>query len=525
MKNDEIIGKIKDYLKDNLQIILITVVVALAAYGFELFNLNLTIDEELASMLSSAPIERLEKGRWGMYFLNQFMFPFTVIPFVPLFVALIFHIGAILLIIESLEVKGIFERTVICAIGISWPGMVYIYSFSNVNYGVGIGLFCIALSLFIFVKNVDNGKLWAVIPAVFAISIYQPFIPALIAVYLLYIICSWDKTDFERLKILTNISIVILLAGILYYLIQKLLLVLYKASSSSYVSNYFDIKYLHENWNWVLTKLVHFIFYVYSGDETIYGIKIRAIGVILIVLGLGVIFNVLRSRLNYLNKILLFFLLICLTLVPFIGGLFTKGYIPARSLVGMPIVLIGWIIYGLNYRSSIYKSFIALLTIICVFQFISSTNHLFASSHFALEEDRLLGLRLITRIEDAQAEFNSEIKYMEIIGYLNRPSTELIPKIDIIGASFFEWGNGDVVRVLSFLKTIGYDDLQALPLEQRGQMVKTANSMPNWPNIGSVKIVDDVILIKFGPYSDDQKAIICQSAVNRAQIQEQKFCP
>jgi hypothetical protein len=140
-----------------------------------------------------------------------------------------------------------------------------------------------------------------------------------------------------------------------------------------------------------------------------------------------------------------------------------------------------------------------------------STNHLFAASHLALQEDRLTASRLILRIDDAVSESASsnELKYMEIVGYLNRPETELIPKAETFGASFFEIDQGNSMRVVFFLQTLGLRGVEPLPLERRVQMIEAANAMPVWPDKGSVAVVDDTILIKFGPYSDPQKSVIC----------------
>ena len=168
------------------------------------------------------------------------------------------------------------------------------------------------------------------------------------------------------------------------------------------------------------------------------------------------------------------------------------------------------------------KPLLAILVWLCVFQFIMSTNHLFASSHLALQADRVLSTNLIMRIEDAKAAAGVEdLNYMEVIGYYSRPPTELMPKMEYFGTSFFEWGNTS--RILMFLQTLGINDLEPLPLNEKGRMIEIANSMPVWPQKGSVKVVGDTVLVKFGPYSDIQRQIICSNEQNR-QIQIEVFC-
>jgi hypothetical protein len=79
------------------------------------------------------------------------------------------------------------------------------------------------------------------------------------------------------------------------------------------------------------------------------------------------------------------------------------------------------------------------------------------------------------------------------------------------------------MRLALFLQILGYHNLQPLPLEQRVQMIETATSMPIWPQNGSVMIVDDTVLVKFGPYSDIQKSAIC-TFEDQSQFSEQDFC-
>ena len=95
--------KILSYLQKNLSVILLLVVIALAAYGFELFNFTLTIDEEYASLFTGLEDWKLSIGRWGNYLLGA-LIPMAIIPFVPLSLALIFQIIAVLLILDTFQI-------------------------------------------------------------------------------------------------------------------------------------------------------------------------------------------------------------------------------------------------------------------------------------------------------------------------------------------------------------------------------------------------------------------------------------
>lgn len=214
-----------------------------------------------------------------------------------------------------------------------------------------------------------------------------------------------------------------------------------------------------------------------------------------------------------------------LLLLPFISGFLMYGIMSLRFLIALPVTLAGLTMLGTGDNPKIMKLILFLLAGLCVFKFTVSTNHLFAASHLALQADRLTASRLILRIEDAisESENRDELKYMEIVGYLNRPATELIPKAETFGASFFEIDQGSSMRVLFFLQTLGYDGVRPLPLEKRVQMIEIADAMPIWPAKESITIVGDTILVKFGPYSDLQKSMIC-TLQDQTQFKVQDFC-
>jgi len=94
------------YVEENAKLLIALAIVVMAAYGFELFNLNITIDEEIHAAYSHSTTAWVQQGRWGMFLLNKFIFPYTIIPFMPLFVALVFHVASMLLLLNIWGIKS-----------------------------------------------------------------------------------------------------------------------------------------------------------------------------------------------------------------------------------------------------------------------------------------------------------------------------------------------------------------------------------------------------------------------------------
>jgi hypothetical protein len=503
------------YLNQNLILITVLFSIVIAAYGFELFNLNLTIDEEVHAGSSRAN-QWIKQGRWGMYLLNCFLLPQPVIPFVPLFTALVFHFLAILLLLNSWGGESKLEKLMIGAIGMAYPGMAYMYTFSTINYGIGIGFFLVALALFVYVRTEGGYKFFAVLPAAISISIYQGLAVALAVAFLVHFISVEIGSDRRNVNIksLLSITLIGMLSATIYYMIQKLFL-WFTALNIAYVDTFFDINYLRENFIVVTRHVLGTLLRVYSGSPSIYGSKISILAVIVILAFASLALRLIYCKLSIANKLLVASLCLLLLVLPFASGFLMRGTIAMRFLVALPIVFAGLVMLGLQGRSRGIKLFSGMLVGLCVFQFVISTNTLFSSSALALEADRLLAGRVLERIADAKAIAGAkELKYLEIVGYIDRAPTRLIPKSETFGASFFEWNQGNTKRVLLFLRTLGYQDLQALPVKGRSEMMELTNAMPTWPDKGSVQVFGDIAVVKFGPYSYVQNRKICEAVKN-----------
>ncbi|MDB6062783.1 MAG: hypothetical protein JWM78_2886 [Verrucomicrobiaceae bacterium] len=502
-------------LRQNLYLVAVLAAILLAAYGFELFNLNLTIDEEVHAF-SSQTDRWIEQGRWGMYFLNTLLIPQPVIPFVPLFTALAFHLFAILLLLNSWGVESKLEKVLVGGIGVAYPGMAYMYTFSTINFGIGIGLFFVAFALFIYVKAEGRFKLLAALPAALSIAIYQGFTVALVIAFLIQFISVELKSNDRNIKFknLFSITLIALLSVSIYYTVQKTLLWL-TATNIGYVDTFFDLGYLLANFGAVSDQVFATMLRVYSGSPSIYGTPISILTVTVVVALAGTTLSLIRCKLSIASKIFIALLCCLLIVLPFASGFFMRGTIAMRFLVSLPIAFSGLIMLGMQRQSRGVILFAASLVTICVFQFATSTNALFSSSGLALEADRVLAGMLLDRIADAKGLAGTkELKYLEVVGFIERPPTRLIPKSETFGASFFEWDQGNVNRILLFLKTLGYQDLQALPLKDRSEMMEQATAMPNWPDKESVRVFGTAVIVKFGPYSYVQTQAICGAVKN-----------
>lgn len=511
---DEYISAVRGYLKEHSSLVAFLAFLGVAAYGFELFNLNLTIDEEVQAFL---PYGRhyISHGRWGLFLLNKFLLPFPVIPFVPLFVALFFHVAAMLLLLQCWEVEAKPDRFVGGALGVAYPGMAYFYMFSISNFAIGIGLFCSALSLYILKKAQGRVRFLAVLPATLALSIYQGFVVVLAAVFLVSILAEGLRSSRKDLDF-RSMGVMVSVGGLscgAYYLINRIFLVV-SGTDLVYVDQIFDLGYLRENTVSVFLKTLEMVRDVYGGSRAIYATEVRVFGMVIALSLTGLALALLRSSLKTSQRLLVLVLTVFLLLLPFVVGLLTRGNIPVRFMIALPVVIAGVAVLGMRLQTGNFRLLMGLSVLSCVFQFVVSINYLNSSSHLALQADRLLATQVISRIEDARVAAGvRELKYLEVVGYRENQASLLMPKSDTFGASFFAWDQGHAGRIILFLRTLGYyNGVTALPVERRSLIAAEASAMPEWPAPGSVKIDGDSVIVKFSPYSALQKKEICAYA-------------
>jgi hypothetical protein len=513
---------VRKYLREHSPLVALLAIVAIAAYGFELFNFNLTIDEEIHAFSSQAHTW-IGQGRWGMFLLNTLLIPYPIIPFVPLFVALVFHIAAVLILLRAWGVESKLQAAAVGCIAVSFPTMAYLYTFSTLNYGIGIGLFLAALSVVLFTKQSGRRQFLAVIPGTFSISIYQGFSVALVCVYLIQFLRVELQSSNRTIDVrnLLKMVSVLALSAVAYYFVQKLFLVI-SASRIIYIDQYFDVAFARDHFGSVLRRTLAVARRVYLGSPAVYANRITALAPIVVASVIGVAAALRSSSLVAWNKLLIGLLVVGALLLPFAMGLFMKGDVAIRFLVAVPFVFAGFAMLGMRAYSRNVQLLMSIVVGVCVFQFVLSTNSLFSSSHLALQADRALGAMLLARIEEVKdSAGDGEPKYYEVIGYFQRAPTNLIPKSGTFGASFFEWEEGNAYRIGGFLRTLGFEGLNPLPEERRIQFTSMAMSMPAWPHTGSVTAVGDTMLIKFGNYSTIQRQRICESVHTKEVFCEQ----
>jgi len=485
---------------------------ALAAlvYGPALTDFTLSIDEELHSYPEVLRFGPGEHGRWGLSLLRTAFPNLGALPFLPtLLLCMGLAFSAVLL--SRLIVRNRKEAFVFVGFFVSSPIWLHVGQFNTISWATGIALALIALAA-VFAVGGKADIVLAGLFAGFAIAVYQGmlFLYALIALVL-----SARNRAFwggrggagpARLRFGPALSLVI--AAVFYYSVNFMILALLHADmrySRSWIRLYqFKSSFAAaaaSAWQQLSGFLI-------GSDETFLG---RG-AVVLLLPWLGFIVGargVFDRRVDTpawrLVSSVSMALAIVIALSPVVVA---AGIAPTRSLVALPFL------YALMAANAFSRSencvkwvewvkWGAFGSALFVGLWISTT--LFYADNVARQRDSVLALRIVNRVDSVGRPTFGDVIPVAVVGKWSHEVRGPALRVQIFGESFFEHDGGSPWRIGSYLRLKGVRDFEMVPVTRLRDRLDRIDDLPSWPQAGSVAVVDDVVVVKLGPLSYQQK--------------------
>lgn len=512
-------GTLPAYLKEQRFLIGYLLLLAVLSFAYELFNFSLTLDEEVHAQYPSAFGRGwMGEGRWGMALLHFGLFHNPVFPFVPLFTGLVFSAAAYFVIIHLWSGQRTRADYFAAPFFISCPVLYYIYSFNTLSYGIGIGFFSAALSVFLFSRAKGIGRLRAVFPLAFAAGIYQAFVLWSAALFLLHLLSKAVNRSGKRIGWYGAESlyffIVLLLALALYFAVNRAAMSYFGIGVSGYLANYVKVDWSPDYLSAVFGKVLRSMQLYYSGGAKVYGMRLSALAPVFLLSFAALVLGLLRSRQGAAVVLFCFAALAAALFVPFGLSFINAGDMPVRTFLAVPLVLSGLVFLAFSVRSAALRFFLAAGVIACSFQFIVLNQRLAFSDYLTWQADREFALRLQIAADSIAGELpekGPQEKWpLEIVGSHHWKKTHLFIGNETIGASFFEWDQGNARRAAAFMESMGLADYRLSSLEERRSVMDAAGQMPEWPGKGSVGVINGILVIKLSDYSDKQRYDLCR---------------
>jgi len=484
----------------------------LVLYGYELFSFTLSIDEEMySSALDNDFNAWVSQGRWGMALLGAMLPPISSIPVIS---TSIFGIG---LIFSALHFAKTFQldagtTIVFCGVFVLSPIWPHIVEFNTLSYGIGVGLASIALGTRLMLRKgiiafFLTAMLWA-----FAVAIYQSFL-FLGALVLCVSAISSVYLQGEPASMRENINnirkgMLLLLLTLGFYLAIQIGFNKTFKVGITYINDFDYIGAYHYHFTATFQHALKKSLAFLLGTGDIYLGWGKIIVALPLIGFLGLCYAALSAnndRRSKISFVVLVSLLVIAALVPFFVF---AGHIAARTVVWFPLLFAALSAFAMKlvkFRAVVWALFVANI-IACSF----ISNSLFYFDHLARVQDTVLATNLIQRI-NSKLEAQANIGHVRFAVVGEHHSSIPVKEIEVFGASFFSWDQGNVLRVNAYLKILGMTNLDSVEVMDMSMTeIDRANSMPVWPHSGSVAWVDDLLVLKMSELSPNKHNLLCK---------------
>lgn len=509
--NRGVFPTVEKFFLENGRPLLFVLAASILSYGFEVFNFNFSIDEEVQA---ARPHEGLlQLGRWGMYLVNILFLRYTAIPVVPISIALLLNAVAAVLALRMVERGDGYPIYLFPALIVTFPTLAFNLSFANNAAGVGFGILSAVIAARLLARGQLRFKVLGVVFLSFSVGVYQSLLlitAGLISLHQLTLLLEDSAyRPSQAVRTLAQHAVALLSGVALYALVHKSVMVLITATTYDYITGYLTPDAIVQQPWWVLARLLDSMRVAYLGWGGFYIEQLWLVPAVLILSGLTVVRRLwTRNRRPWEAAAIALFALLIL-LVPFALHPFTGGVLPVRTLLSLPFVMALLMWMSFRYGTLNTRRLSVVMSALLIVSYSAINNRHLNATALALEADRQLGGALIQRINESLAT-EGPAQCIEVVGFWTHPENEFIRKTSTFGASFFEWDQGNPFRIAPFLRTLGLPPhLTPCSVEQRRQLMEHAQSMSNWPLQQSVEVFDGVLIVKLSSYSERQTQLIC----------------
>lgn len=507
-------------LNSNKNLLTYLLAIGVLAYASDIFNFSLNIDSENHAYDFGAKGGWAMQGRWGMYLLSLLLLPDAVMPVIPILIAVVGAVvGAIFLMHVLSPTRSVMDY-VAAPFAIACPVIYFAFYFTTLGYGVGIAFAVTGFGVYLLTKKQWLMTLIAAACFCLGIAIYQAVLPLIAVIFGLFLISSIIHVSSLTIKDALIYCCHFIVAAAAGYAASVLIgnaWLHYQgwAFDAGYMSSFISYQLTWEYFSKTLSKTFPLALNYYMGGKDYYLYDLRSLKWLFVVSLAATLFRIVCAPSTKLLRVLAVLLLLAVLVAPMGMHLLNSGYMPPRTVLGVPQVLAGLVFLAMGVRSKVVQSVVAVLAVACLYNFCVANNRYAFSNYMVWQADRELSVKIQQQIAKVLPKISPRndpfgVYPMELVGWIEYPETPIFTQREVVGASFYKWAAGDVMRTEGLFKTMGVTQYRAATREERLSLIDKVQSMPSWPYEGSVDVVNGVIVIKFREYNPNQLMVICQ---------------
>ena len=455
-----------------------------------------------------------------MYFLNSMLLPDAIMPVIPMLIAIVGSVIGALFFVQTLSpIRGIADYLA-APIAIACPVIYFAFYFTTLGYGVGIAFAVTGYGMYMLTRWKWSGAIIAAFCFCFGMGIYQAVLPLIAVIFCLYLVASVIEEDHLTAPVFIKRNIIfVLVMGLAYALYEAIKYISLRymeiAFDSGYMSGFVSYKPTWEYFSATLEKTFPIAVNYYTGGKSYYLYDLVVLKILFPLTFCASIVAIVRSNNSWLVRVLAVLALLFAIAAPMLMHILNSGYMPPRTVFGVPQVLAGMVYFTMLNRSKMLQSITAILAIACIYKFCVINNRYAFSNAMVWQADRDLSLQLQQKIADVLPKIAPSKDHhagypIELVGWVEYAETPIFVQREVIGASFYKWAAGDVERVERLFRTMAVTNYRAATQAERLSVVEKAKLMPDWPYEGSVDVINGVIVIKFREYNPNQFLSMCR---------------
>ncbi len=498
----------KRFIKKHLMSISIILAVILITYGIKLFNLSISIDNE-AAIVSADSIYNAwnSMGRIGLTFLKKVLGvsvynPYLAIAFMNVFllVTCIIYGSLFDYLLGDLH---IFPFLVFSTIFVTSPILAEQLGFVMQSVEVLIGMCLIGISIFLFYLSLEKNNLIqlliGILLAGLAFSIYQALITLFVAVSIGTVVLYYKKnkpTLRNALIVILKLIITFLISVSLYYVVCFIYFRITGLSKTDYTGD--QIGWKTNGIKESLRNILSYLYASYFSKRIFYNYNLLISTILISISGIN---SVIKKEYNFIYYIVIGSLIIS----PFLMGLILGGTPSVRtelckvfSIAFMNMFLVDSLDF---YKDNVIKKYmLPALVIITLLNQSIVTTRLYYTEYITNLEESSIATKISNEIGQLSGNYSTGQKVI-FVGrlQLNRNNSCFKREdLELVGYSHFEVSfsvvHGSYLMNM-YMNTLGNNYL--LPTEvEINNLKKDYDEMPSWPSKGSIKKVNDCIIVK-----------------------------
>lgn len=508
---NELFSKIrKKITKNDIFTILIVLVIGI------INNFSFFITEGIApDALSSADFNiagnwEIRLGRFGIKYINLLRYG-LVNKFIIVLISLIFLALAAVVISRIFEIKNKTALTIIAAIIAVAPQFTETYFFIYCADAYAFAFLVSTLTIF-FLKRAKNKKwnyLIACLCTVITCSMYQAYLGVILGLLMVYTISQLFKEQSIKSilsEMLKNIAI-IEIGVVIYYVILKVILAILGLSLASYKgANSLGINTLKALPKSILQTYKDFYNFFFTNKiiRNSYYKRIQINLVLFIVSLIGLILNFVNMKVNrkILRIVLIIFAVvifpIATSIMDLIAPTTTVNLVTGPGIITSVVLMI--IIYSNlknNSINNIVKYLCIVLITILTNSFIIENTYTYMNRQETYKNYYTVANDIYSKVTSME-EYTTDKKWLfsDVIKF---KSNNLEKTNGFISHDNETWNNynGILQNYRFFDKYLGIK-IKICSKDEYDSIVKNNEfkNMPIYPNCGSIKIIDNIIVIK-----------------------------